>query len=102
MPTIETQDSARTEQGDTKMPFTVALEKDYHNEATGDLITVEGTMTVKANSQEEAESIVLKEIKDRKLGTIDPRITWEEDCVDLDEQGYTYVDFSFGLADPLY
>ena len=30
--------------------------------------------------------------------TVDPRITWERDCLDLHEDGYEYLDFSFEVV----
>jgi len=86
------------------MKFTVALEKQYYNSETDDTREVCGEIEIEAESQEAADAIVSDMLAENRLGggpcfqSSDPRIEWEEDFEDLDEEGYEYVDWSFGLV----
>jgi hypothetical protein len=75
-----------------KQTFEVGMQKSYVRKAGDGHLTVEGTMYVEADSQEQAEAIV-DTLLQHGLSTIDPRIEWQDD-VDLD--GWEYEDFTFG------
>lgn len=80
--------------------FKVAMEKQYANDDE-ETLTVYGIMEIEAKSQEDAHLKVqgMLTLENRILQTTDPRIKWDTDFQELDDDGFGYVDFSFQISD---